>query len=59
MFWASIVMWALTTAHLGLLIQRLSFAKTTLWEAKAAVSLVTVQVGTTRFLVSTTLDSGN
>ncbi|PPQ80286.1 hypothetical protein CVT25_003683 [Psilocybe cyanescens] len=43
MFWASIVMWALTTAHLGLLIQRLSFAKTTLWEAKAAVSLVTVQ----------------
>ncbi|KDR68136.1 hypothetical protein GALMADRAFT_231531 [Galerina marginata CBS 339.88] len=43
MFGASIVMWILGTLHLGLLIQRLSFGKTTLWEAKGAVSIATLQ----------------
>ncbi|KAH9481145.1 hypothetical protein JR316_0005665 [Psilocybe cubensis] len=44
MFFASIIMWAMSTAHLGLLIQRLSYGKSTLWEAKAAVSLATLQL---------------
>lgn len=45
MFCASIAMWVMATVHLGLLIQRLSFGKSTVWEAKAAVSLATLQVG--------------
>lgn len=47
MFAASIVMWIVSTLHLAALIQRLSLGRTELWEAKAAVSLATLQVGAT------------
>ncbi|KAH9481079.1 hypothetical protein JR316_0005598 [Psilocybe cubensis] len=43
MFGASILMWIVSTLHLAALIQRLSLGRTELWEAKAAVSLATLQ----------------
>ncbi|KDR68740.1 hypothetical protein GALMADRAFT_1026481 [Galerina marginata CBS 339.88] len=44
MFWAGIVMWMLSSAHLGLVIQQVTNAMTPLRNAQAQVSIATIQV---------------